>query len=323
MKTLINQWTERIIDGEKLPKDIAKKLYDIEAQQDLECLYENANKLRKTFMGDKADLCSIMNVKSGQCGEDCRYCAQSVHYDTGASVYGWLSYDDIIKRAKENENHGVHFMSLVSSGRGIKGKDFDQALDIYRRLTKEVNIKICASHGIISYEQACMLKDAGVERYHHNLETSEHFYPQICTTHTHQDRVDTVKNVMRAGLEVCCGGIIGLGETKEDRLDMFYAIDALNIKSIPINILAPVKGTPFKDNKPLSQQELLKTYAIIRFIVPDGFIRYAGGRKFLGNYQKKGLESGVNAMLTGDYLTTTGNDTASDMRMLDSCGFVY
>lgn len=323
MKALINQWTQRIIGGEKLPNDIAQKLYDIEAEQDLECLYKNANKIRKTFMGAKADLCSIINVKSGQCSEDCRYCAQSAHYDTGAAIYGWMNYDDIYQRAKENESNGVHYMSLVSSGRGINGRDFEQALDIYRRLIKEANIKLCASHGIITYEQACMLKDAGVERYHHNLETSERFYPHICTTHTYQDRVDTVSNVMRAGLEICCGGIIGLGELKQDRLDMFYAIDALNVKSIPINILTPVKGTPFEDNEPLSQQELFKTYAILRFIVPDGFIRYAGGRKFLGDYQKKGLGSGVNAMLTGDYLTTTGNNTESDMKMLDSYGFVY
>lgn len=323
MKSLINQWTERVIKGEKLPKDIAQKLYDIETPQDLECLYENANKIRETFKGNKADLCSIINVKSGQCSEDCRYCAQSAHYDTGASVYGWLNYDDIIERAKENESNGVHYMSLVSSGRGIKGKDFEQALNIYSRLTKDAGIKICASHGIITYDQACMLKDAGVERYHHNLETSERFYPHICTTHTYNDRVDTVNNVLKAGLEVCCGGIIGLGETKQDRIDMFYAIDELNGKSIPINILTPVKGTPFEDNETLSQEELLKTFAILRFIVPDGLIRYAGGRKFLGTYQKKGLQSGVNAMLTGDYLTTTGNDTASDMKMLDSCGFVY
>lgn len=323
MKPLINQWTDRVIKGEKLPKDIAQKLYKIDTPQELECLYENANKIRETFMGTKADLCSIVNVKSGQCSEDCRYCAQSAYYDTGASVYGWMNYDDVYQRAKENESNGVHYMSLVSSGRGIKGKDFEHALDIYIRLTKEANIKLCASHGIITYQQACMLKDAGVERYHHNLETSERFYPHICTTHTYQDRVDTVNNVMKAGLEVCCGGIIGLGESKQDRLDMFYAIDALNVKSIPINILTPVKGTPFEDNEPLSQQELLKTYAILRFIVPDGFIRYAGGRKFLGEYQKKGLGSGVNAMLTGDYLTTTGNDTESDMKMLDSCGLVY
>lgn len=323
MKPLINQWTDRVIKGEKLPKDIAQKLYKIDTPQELECLYENANKIRETFMGTKADLCSIVNVKSGQCSEDCRYCAQSAYYDTGASVYGWMNYDDVYQRAKENESNGVHYMSLVSSGRGIKGKDFEHALDIYIRLTKEANIKLCASHGIITYQQACMLKDVGVERYHHNLETSERFYPHICTTHTYQDRLDTVNNVMKAGLEVCCGGIIGLGESKQDRLDMFYAIDALNVKSIPINILTPVKGTPFEDNEPLSQQELLKTYAILRFIVPDGFIRYAGGRKFLGEYQKKGLGSGVNAMLTGDYLTTTGNDTESDMKMLDSCGLVY
>lgn len=323
MKNLITKWAARILDGEKLPQDIAAQFYDIEDVGTLECLYEQADIIRKTKAGDAADLCSIINVKSGRCSEDCRYCAQSAHYQTGVAEYGWREYDDVYQQTSHNESKGVHYVSLVSSGRGIGGANWDKALEMYRRLTSEVGVNICASHGIISYEQACALRQAGVKRYHHNLETSERFYPHICTTHTYQDRVDTVKNAQAAGLEVCCGGIIGLGETRQDRLDMFYAVQALGVKSIPINILSPVKGTPFEDNAPLSRTELLKTYALLRCIIPDGYVRYAGGRKALGDWQQKGLRSGVNAMLTGDYLTTTGNDIAGDLKMLDAVGLSY
>ncbi|MFZ5969382.1 MAG: biotin synthase BioB [Bacillota bacterium] len=318
MIKFINEVKDRILNGGTITYDEALRIMAIDEQDSgsLEALYEAANEIRKQVVGNKVDLCTIMNAKSGKCSEDCKYCAQSGHYHTGVEEYDLLNYDKVLERALEMEKEGAHRFSLVTSGRGVDGEEFQKLVELYRRLRKDTNLKICASHGIISYEQALRLKEAGVSMYHHNVETSSSYYGEICSTHSYQDRIDTIKNLHKAGLEICSGGIIGMGETVEDRVKMAFEIRDLDIKSVPINILNPIKGTPLGELQPLSPVEALKTMALYRFVIPDCYIRYAGGRMLLGELQKIGFKAGVNAALVGNYLTTIGSKIADDIELL-------
>lgn len=319
----INLLKRQILNGNLITYEEALDLIAIEINDEngLNELFKAANEIRKNFMGNKVDLCTIMNAKSGKCSEDCRFCAQSAHYNTGVEEYSLLSYKDILKRAKEMEEKGVHRFSLVTSGRGVKGEDFDKVVDIYRRLHKDTNLSLCASLGIIDYEQAKKLKEAGVNMYHHNVETSKDNYKNICTTHTYGDRIQTIKNVQKSGMELCVGGIFGLDESKEQRLKMAFEIRELNIKSIPLNILNPIKNTPMENCKKLEPLEILKTMAVYRFVNPSADIRYAGGRISLKGYEELGFNGGVNSALVGDYLTTVGSDIQEDKQMITCQGF--
>ncbi|SHH41287.1 biotin synthase [Caloranaerobacter azorensis DSM 13643] len=318
MKEIISKIAERILNGGQIYYDEAVEIINIDEKdiETLDVLFKGANSIREKFAGRKVDLCTIMNVKSGRCSENCKFCAQSIYYNTGIMEYGLLDYDAILKRAKEMEQVGAHRFSLVTSGKGIKGKDFEKILDIYRRLSKDTNLKLCASLGIISYEQALKLKEAGVSMYHHNIETSREYYKKVCTTHSYEERIESIKNAMKAGLKICCGGIIGMGESREDRVKMAFEIRNLGIKSVPINVLNPIKGTPLENRKILSPFEILKTMALYRYIIPDSYIRYAGGRMALKNRQNMGFRAGVNAALVGDYLTTIGSNIEQDKKMI-------
>lgn len=322
MEKLINEVTERVLGGGKITLQEALKFIDIDCNniEALNLLFDGANRIRDKFMGKKVDLCTIMNTKSGKCSEDCKFCAQSSHYKTGIDEYGLLDYDKILKRAREMEEAGAHRFSLVTSGKGMKGKEFDKIVEIYRRLSKDTNLKLCASHGVITYEQVLKLKEAGVSMYHHNVETSESYYGNICTTHTYQERIDTIKNLIKADMNICCGGIIGMGESREDRVKMAFEIKGLGVKSIPINVLNPVKGTPMENMEVLEPSEILKTMAVYRYIIPDCYIRYAGGRIALQDKQNIGFKAGVNAALVGDYLTTVGSNIEEDKEMIKKEG---
>ena len=324
MKNFIEKIKTRILNGGEITVDEAKQLIalDIADIDTLETLFEAANTLRKTFCGNDFDLCTIMNAKSGRCSENCKYCAQSAHFSTGVETYPLVNSEKALEMAKSVEKDGAHRFSLVTSGRGISSSSELKALtDIYEHLQANSSLKLCASHGIISYEQALALKESGVSTYHHNLESSANFYSEICTSHTFQDRVDTIKNVQKAGLRVCSGGIFGLGESQFDRIDMAFTLKALNVDSIPLNILTPIPGTPLENNEALNPLEVLKTIAIYRFINPKVSIRYAGGRSLLGEFAKKGLSAGINSALTGNYLTTTGSTIESDKEMAKEAGF--
>jgi len=314
----INSLKRQILNGNLITYEEALDLINIEINDEngLNELFKAANEIRKKFMGSKADLCTIMNAKSGKCSEDCKFCSQSGYYNTGVEEYSLLNYKDILKRAKEMEEKGVHRFSLVTSGRGVKGEEFDKVVDIYRRLHKDTNLSLCASLGIIDYEQAKKLKEAGVKMYHHNVETSKDNYKNICTTHTYEDRIETIKNVQKSGMDLCVGGILGLDESKEQRLKMAFEIRELNIKSIPLNILNPIKNTPMENCKKLEPLEMLKAMAVYRFVNPSAYIRYAGGRMSLKGYEKIGFNGGVNSALVGDYLTTIGSDIQEDKQMI-------
>lgn len=309
---------EKIINGYDIRFKEAVKLYKTDNVQDL---FNLANNIRKAYCSNKAELCTIMNAKSGKCSEDCKYCAQSIHYNTDIEVYPLINKDEALKLAYNNMKKGANRFSLVTSGKGLDGNDFDKVLNIYRYLKDNLDIKLCASHGILSYEKLLMLKQAGVTRYHHNIETSKDYFNKICSTHTYEDRINTIKNAQKAGIDVCSGGILGLGESIEDRFNMAFELKKLNIKSIPLNILTPIKGTPLENINRIDQFDVLKTISIFRLINKDAYIRYAGGRNNIINIQEKGLNSGINSALTGDYLTTTGNGIYKDKEMFLNNGF--
>lgn len=308
---------DKVISGQKISFQEALDLADTVATEEL---LASAGRIRDHFYGKKVDLCSIMNAKSGKCSENCRYCAQSAHYNTGIPEYPLVGVEEALKLAKENESYGVNRFALVTSGKAICESDLEKLIKIIKVLKQETKLKLCASLGCISYTQAAKLKEAGLTLYHHNVEASSDSYNMICDTHSYQDRIDTVKNAKAVGLEVCCGGIIGMGESMEKRIKMAFEIRELGIKFIPINILNLVKGTPMENIKPLEPAEVLRTFAIFRFINPDASIRYAGGRISLGDYQKLGFKSGIDSVMVGNYLTTVGNKISDDLKMIKELG---
>lgn len=288
---------------------------------DLEDLCKGADMLRKHFCHSHADLCSIINARSGKCSENCRFCAQSAHHCTGIEEYGFLDERKILDECLYNEKKGVHRFSLVTAGRTLAGADFEKALDAYRLMKQKSSLKLCASHGLLTHEQFVQLKKAGVSRYHSNIETSRRNFPNICTTHTFEDKLECIRRAKNAGLEVCSGGIIGMGETWEDRIDMALTLSELGVCSIPINALIPIKGTPLEGLPRISEQDILRTVAIFRFIVPQADIRLAAGRDLMNDCGKKAFLSGANSTITGDMLTTSGNKISQDIEMLHSIGF--
>ena len=288
---------------------------------DLETLCKGADRIRKHFCGDHVDLCSIINGKSGKCSENCRFCAQSAHNCTGVGEYDLLGADEILAECKHNEERGVHRFSIVTAGRTLSGSDFDKAEKIYTILHRETNMQLCGSHGLLTDEQFHRLKNTGVSRYHCNIETSRRNFPNICTTHTYEDKIACIRRAQKAGLQVCSGGIIGMGETWEDRIDMAISLAELGVDSIPINALMPIKGTPFETLGRLSEEDILRTVAIFRYIAPTANIRLAAGRDLMADCGKTAFLSGADSTITGDMLTTSGNDIKSDREMLTAMGF--
>ena len=276
--------------------------------------------IQQKFFGNRVDLCTIINGKSGRCSENCKYCAQSARHKTGVDEYNFLPTEKILEVALTDERAGVNRFSIVTSGRTLDGKNFERAIETYKILREKLKIELCASHGLLTYEQLQRLKAAGVKRYHHNLETSRRYFPQICTSHTFDDRIKTIKLARAAGLEVCSGGIIGMGETWQDRIDLAFELAALKIKSIPINILNPIKGTPLENLPTLKPEEILRTVAIFRYINPTAHIRLAAGRKFLPDNGASAFLHGASAAITGNMLTTSNTNISSDMKLLGELG---
>ncbi|MBU3158442.1 biotin synthase BioB [Clostridium frigoris] len=316
MKKFIKSIEKKILEGKVITCDEAMKLGKIKGEEDILELCKCANKVRQFYCGVEVDLCTIMNARSGRCTEDCKFCAQSAHYKTNVEEYGLVSKESALKLARENEKEGVNRFSLVTSGRGVSGSDFENILNIYEDLNKEMNVDLCASLGILGYEQLLRLREKGITMYHHNLETSRGYYKNICTTHSFDERINTINAAKKAGMVICSGGIIGLGESMEDRINLAFELRNLGVKSIPVNVLNPVKGTPLENAESLSQEEILKTIAIIRFINPKALIRLAGGRNRIDEFGKNCFNAGANATITGNYLTTSGNKIKDDKKMV-------
>ncbi len=327
LRVWLSQLVARIIAGQYLHRSEALMLTKIEGQTNILLLGEAADQVRKNCCGDIVDLCSIGNVKSGNCSENCGFCSQSAHHPgTDAPIYKLKSKTDILTQAKAAESAGASRFCLVSQGRGLKynspnNNEFAEILAAVKLIITETNIKPCCALGEITPAQAEELKAAGVTRYNHNLEASENFFPQIVTTHTWRDRVETIKNLQAVGIQACTGGILGMGETWEDRVDLALALRELEVESVPLNLLNPRPGTPLGDRPKFDPYEALKAIAIFRLILPTQIIRYAGGREaIMGELQALGLQSGINAMLIGNYLTTLGQSTAQDHQMLSTLG---
>lgn len=285
-------------------------------------LYEAADRLRKELHGDHFDLCSIINARSGKCSENCKFCAQSSRYQTEIETYDIVSYEEVRRQGLENESLGVVRYSLVTAGREVSGEDIELFAAMYGQLGHESELYFCASMGFLTREKAERLVEAGVRRYHCNLETCRSFFPSICTSHTWEDKVETIKIARAAGMDICSGGIIGLGESFEQRLELAFELRELEVLSIPLNILTPVPGTPLGKLSTLSLGEVLTCIAMFRFINPQAVVRLAGGRAQLGDDQYRCFQAGANGAIVGNYLTTTGNSIVEDLQMIESLGFV-
>ena len=308
-----------IIQGRRLTRldDLTPLL-----QAGLEDLCAGADQIRKALRGTGYELCTIINARSGRCGEDCTFCAQSCHHQTQAQEYPFLEVEEIVRQGKRDEAAGVQRYSLVTAGRAVTGPELDQALAAYRRLRAETGLGLCASFGFQSVEDFRRLKEAGVTRYHANLETSRRNFPNICTTHSYQDKIDNIRRAKQAGLQICSGGIVGLGETWEDRLELALDLAELEVDSIPLNLLTPIPGTPLEGTPPLSVEEVRRIVAVFRYINPTAWIRMAAGR---GRFADGGailFRSGANSAITGDMLTTTGTNIAQDLDLMKQGGFL-
>ena len=266
-------------------------------------------------------MCSIINGKSGKCPEDCKYCAQSAHYSADTAVYPLLSTDEILREAKANAADGILRFSIVTSGKRLSDREVEKVCDSFRKIRETCGISLCASMGLLSQKQFKMLKSAGVVRYHNNLETSRRFFPHICTTHTYEDKIQAIRDARESGLTVCSGGIIGLGETMEDRIDMALTLRDLQIRSVPINVLNPIPGTPLEHNAPLSEDEICRTAAIFRFLLPDSILRMAGGRGLMKDQGRRVFRSGANGAITQNMLTTGGIAVHEDRQLAEELGF--
>lgn len=315
---MIKKYTEKILAGGELNYEEAMEIAETEESA---VLYQEADRLRGHLHSNSLDLCSIVNAKSGNCSEDCKFCAQSVHSEVEVASYDLVDPVEAIRLAKENEESGVQRFSLVTSGREITEKSLAEFKRIYSDLKKETTLNLCASMGFLTMEKALKLKDMGVTRYHCNLETSRSFFPNVCTSHTWDEKVATIRIAQDAGLEVCSGGIIGLGESLEQRLELAFELRELGILSVPLNILNPIKNTPFEELPPLGLGEVLTCVAMFRFIMPEAVIRIAGGRNLLGENQHKCFTSGANGSIVGNYLTTVGNSIKQDLEMFKELGF--
>ncbi len=313
----LKKLADDIINGKRLTrKDDLSFFIDCE----LDALLEGADKIREYFCGDKVDLCTIINGRSGRCGEDCKYCAQSAHNHTNCEVYDFLPKEKILAEALANEKEGVDRFAIVTAGRSLSGEDFEKAIDAYETMHKECKLDLCASLGFLTKEQFHRLHEAGVTSYHDNIETSRRNFPNICTTHTYDEKIATIKAAQEEGFCVCSGGIIGMGETWEDRLDMAVSLAELGIMSIPINALMPISGTPLENLEQLSENDILRTIAFFRYINPEANVRLAAGRALITNDGEAAFSGGASATITGNMLTTSGSTIESDKKLLSGMG---
>lgn len=308
----------RVLGGEQIDRQEALRLYE----EPLDRLREAAEEIRRKVCGDGFDLCTIVNAKCGRCSEDCKYCAQSAHYRTACEEsYPLLSTEELLAEARHNAHQGVLRYSIVTSGRRLSDAEVEQVCESIRRIRTETSIEVCVSLGLLEEAQFRRIREAGASRVHCNLETSARYFPSVCTTHTYEEKIRTLQAAKRAGLSVCSGGILGLGETVEDRIDMVLTARELGVKSIPVNLLNPIAGTPYEKNTPLTNEEACRCVALFRFLIPDASIRLAGGRGLIGDQGKACFQSGANAAISGDMLTTAGITVETDKEMLHMLGF--
>ena len=315
----IDSCMKKVINGNAISFDEAEKLISTD---NLIKLADCANIITRKFNHETVDVESLINAKSGNCPEDCSFCAQSTFYETGITKYPLLSDETILERAREAEKTGSASFCLVCAYREPSQSDFEKICNIIEKLRKQVNLDINVSLGFMTSERAKRLKSIGVKRYNHNLEASESFFSKICNTHDFSDRVNTAKTVKDAGLELCCGGIIGMGESKRQRIELAFSLSALEPDEVPINILIAREGTPKElDNCTIDPVDIIRTIAVWRFIMPKTILKIAGGREVhFSDGGKLALQAGANGIITGGYLTTNGNEPNKDIQMIHEIG---
>jgi biotin synthase len=313
----------RVLEGGHLRRDEAQWLFDLESSADIYDLLSWANRVREHFKGNKIHLCSIVNAKAGACSENCSFCAQSSFYQTGSPKYGFVDPEPVFEAADEANRNGVTAVGLVAAWKGLnEGPMLDEVCARISELKAGGKTRPDASLGIIKSQRvADRLKEAGLECYGHNLESSRRFFPNTCTTHSYDDRVQTIGYLKKAGIKICSGGIIGMGETREDRCDLAFSLKELGANVVPVNILNPIPGTPFEKNPPLPPLEILKTIACFRLILPRQEIMVAGGRTVnLRDMQSMVFMAGASALMVGNYLTTLNQSVEKDLQMLKDLG---
>ncbi len=315
------EFARRVTSGGRLTREDAKQIV-FTPDEDVFHLLASAYDVRRRFKGDRVDFCGIVNVKSGACSEDCAFCAQSAHHDTDSPVYPLIGVDEVIERAKAIEASGANKLCFVTSGPGVEtDEELDRVCESISAIARETNLDRCASLGELDRRGLERLKEAGLQSLHHNIETAESHFGSICSTHSYADRVDTVSLAKEAGFYVCSGGIFGMGETAEQRIEMAFALSEMDIDSVPLNFLNPIPGTRLEDAEPMPPLEILKTIALFRFILPDKDIRVCGGReRNLRSLQPLMYVAGANCAVLGNYLTTPGRDSDEDMTMIADLG---
>lgn len=305
--------------GEGISVDEALELNGADAA---DALADAADAVRRRHCGAVIDTCSIVNARSGRCSEDCKWCAQARRHHTGVAEYDIIAEERAVEAARLNAEAGIGRFSLVTSGRRVAPEQIGSFCRIYRAVARAAQIGLCASMGLLGRDELAKLREAGVTRYHCNLETAASYFPTLCTTHTHADKLRTIALAREVGMEVCCGGIIGMGESMRQRLELCAEARDAGAVSIPINILNPIPGTPLADTPLLGEEEIIRTAALFRLIAPRCALRFAGGRKRVSEAaQLRMLRGGVNGVLMGDMLTTVGNSVAQDKRLFSEAGY--
>lgn len=322
MLDLILRVREETLAGKPLSREDALELTETPALE-IPYLAAAANEVRERFVGNKVESCALSNIKSGACSEDCKFCSQSAHYKSDAPVYPQISVEEILEQARIAESNGASEFCMVSSGWGATSeREFETVLEAVRRIKAETSLFVDASLGFLTPEQVVRLKEAGLYRNNHNLEASKGYFEKICTTHTHEQRTSHIEMVRYYGIHPCSGGILGMGETPENRIDLALELRKLRADCVPINILNPRPGTPLAHVEPLTPMEIIKTIAIFRLILPESTIKIAGGREVnLRDLQAMAMQAGANGLILGNYLTTMGRNPAQDLRMLADLGF--
>lgn len=314
----VDEVRERVLRGEAIDINEAEQLYEL---ADKRHLYHLASEVREKFAGKIFDSCSIVNAKRGKCEDDCKWCSQSVHHNSKINSYELIDPKEAINLAQNNEENGIKRFSLVTSGRALSNKIKNRIIGIYKEIQIQTNLEMCASFGLISTEQLIELKKTGISHYLCNLEASRSYFSTLCSTHSYDEKISVIRAAQKAGLKVCSGGIIGMGETMKQRIELAFQLRELGVKSVPLNILSPVDGTPLAGQKVLSYEEVLTTFALFRLILPDANIRFSGGRNQIKQIQSEALKSGINAALVDDLLTIIGSDIKEDMKQFQFAGF--
>ena len=310
---------EKVCCRDNISREEALSIASLSGQNIFD-LFSSASRIREHFRGNTIDLCAIINAKSGSCPEDCSYCAQSAKSTAEIETFQLVDKKRVIEKAKEAKRGGTRRFCIVTSGKKASSADLIKIAEMVSAV-RDLGLLPCATLGLLAKQDLQQLRDAGLERYHNNLETSERFFSEICTTHTYQDKIETIREVKSSGLSLCSGGIFGLGETWDDRIDMAFALRDIGPDSVPINFLTPVKGTRLGVNRILDPFEALKIISLYRFILPDKEIRVCGGRiQTLGEFHSLIFAAGADGLLTGNYLTTLGRNFEDDLRLITQCG---